>query len=133
MHFFGDLGFTPSLLAFFINIQRPVLGFNTLPSSHFFGDLGLTPSLLAFFINIQRPVLGFNTLPSSHFLGDFIGCLIGDFMTFTSFSLEVSDLASLRTYINSFFPLLKLKQMSLVFNFFLNTSGIHFAVFKQKS
>ena len=78
---------------------------------------------------MQRPVLGFNTFPSGHFLGD----LLGDFMAIVSPSIEVSGLASLRTYINSFLPLLKLKQISFVFNFFFNISGIHFAVFKQKS
>jgi hypothetical protein len=61
-----------TIFIFLINIQRPVLGFNTLPSGHFLGDLGNTGDfLVAFFINIQRPVLGFNTLPSGHFLGDF--------------------------------------------------------------
>jgi hypothetical protein len=28
-----------AILIFLINIQRPVLGFNTLPSGHFLGDL----------------------------------------------------------------------------------------------
>ena len=132
-HFLGDVGLTIGLLAFFINIQRPVLGFNTFPTGHFLGDLGLTIGLLAFFINIQRPVLGFNTFPAGHFLGDLVGDFTGEFTAFISLSLEVSCLASLRTYINSLPPLLKLKQRSLTFNFFLNNSGIHFAVFKQKS
>ena len=47
-------------------MQRPVFGFNTLPSGHSF------ISGFCFFIRfsffMQRPVLGFNTLPSGHVL-----------------------------------------------------------------
>ena len=131
---------------FFINIHLPVLGFNTLPSGHFLGDLGLTIGLIGdltagfFFINIHLPVLGFNTLPSGHFLGDLgltiglIGDLIGaTLLVLVIVSIEVSLLASLRTYTNIRFPLLKLKQISCSFNLCFRESGIHFAGFKQKS
>ena len=115
-----------------------------MPSGHFLGDLGLTGDLTGglggdlgltcsfFFINIHLPVLGFNTLPSGHFLGE-LGLTGTTLLVIVFVSIEVSGLASLRTYINILDPLLKLKQRSLTFNFLFNNSGIHFIVFKQKS